>query len=249
MTRKYPGAKWRPITNNYTNRTRTRTRAVVLHVAASNSDSLQDFFNRPNTNASSHFYVTKSGEVQQYVDADLIAWTSGDGNSTTVGIETEGLGTGTWTKAQYKSIVNLVAWLCKIYDIPAKEMKNSRSTSVGIGTHRLGVNGNFPLVGVQRGRIQRGGGELWSSTTGKACPGNDRQKQWPNLVKDVAKALTPVLPKPGNYVVSSATNGTNPPRLLGYSQPSTQAKVKTRRKVGQKLWIAKFITSGETIWG
>lgn len=41
MTTKYPGAKWRPIKHNFTDRKRTRTSAVFPHMRiASNSHSV-----------------------------------------------------------------------------------------------------------------------------------------------------------------------------------------------------------------
>lgn len=248
MARIYPGAVWRPIKHNYTNRRRARTRAVICHVDGGNAKTLFDFFNAPGRNASSHFYVTRAGVVEQYVDADLIAWTSGDGNATTIGIETQGAGDGKWTPEQFAALAKLLVWVCAEYDIPAAQMPNSKPSSVGIGTHRLGVNGNFALTGVQRGRIQRGGGELWSSARGKICPGYDRQAQWPVLVSTVAALIADTkLPPAGWYHTARVTNGTQ--TVSGYAAASTQSKVKHRRQLGFNVYIAETVTSGKTAWG
>lgn len=185
MTR-VPGTKWRPIVRNFTNRKRTRTRGVVLHVAASNATSLHGFFNRAGVNASSHLYVDYNGNTEQYVDADKIAWTSGEGNATTIGIETAGMGSGKWTDAQLKELARLCRWAAKKYGFPLRKASSSRAGSSGVFTHRHGVDGNFPTKGVQRGRLQRaknGLGEKWSSAYGKICPGYDRQEQWPVVVR------------------------------------------------------------------
>jgi hypothetical protein len=185
MTR-VPGTKWRPISRNFTNRKRTRTRGVVLHVAVSNATSLHGFFNSPGANASSHLYVDYKGNTEQYVDADKIAWTSGEGNATTIGIETAGMGNGKWTDAQLKELARLCRWAAEKYGFPLRKAASSRPSSSGIFTHRHGVDGNFPTEGVQRGRLQRakkGLGEKWSSAYGKVCPGNERQEQWPLVVK------------------------------------------------------------------
>lgn len=177
MTR-YPGADWLPISRNFTDRKRARTDGIVLHSAASDASSLRGFFNRAGVNASSHLYVTKAGRVEQYVDLDKIAWTSGAGNARTIGIETEGV-TGArpnepFTDAQIKALVEVLAWLARRYDVPVRAMQSSRSTERGIGWHRLGVRGNFPaLPSPLAGITQRGGGESWSGVV-KTCPGDAR---------------------------------------------------------------------------
>lgn len=185
MTR-IPGTKWRPIVRNFTNRKRTRTRGVVLHVAVSNSTSLHGFFNRSGVNASSHLYVDYNGNTEQYVDADKIAWTSGEGNATTIGIETAGMGSGKWTKKQLRELARLCRWAAIKYNFPLRKAGSSRKNARGIFTHRHGTDGNFPTKGVQRGRLQRakkGLGEKWSSAYGKVCPGYDRQEQWTEVVR------------------------------------------------------------------
>lgn len=185
MTR-VPGTRWRPIVRNFTNRRRTRTRGVVLHVAETEAASLHGYFNRPGVNASSHLYVDYKGNTEQYVDADKIAWASAEGNATTISIETAGKGSGKWTKAQMRELARLCRWAAKKYGFPLRAAGSSRPSSSGIFTHRHGVDGNFPTKGVQRGRLQRakkGLGEKWSSAYGKVCPGNARQEQWPVVVR------------------------------------------------------------------
>lgn len=182
---KYSPAKWRPISRNFSNRKRTRTRGIVLHVDAGDNASLFNYFNTTSTPASCHIHVAKNGSMEQYVDLDKISWTSGEGNATTIGVETQGLGSEAWTAQQITSLAKLVRWAAFKYDFPLRRMKSSRANSKGVGTHRLGVNGNFPTTGVQRGRQQRakkGLGELWSSTV-KTCPGDKRQAQWPDVVR------------------------------------------------------------------
>lgn len=243
----YPKAQKLPILRNYTKRKRSRTRGIVLHVDGGNAESLYSFFNTPGRNASSHFYVKANGFVEQYIDTDFIAYTSGDANNSTIGIETQGKGVGSWTTKQRKAIVELLAWLSTEHSVPVVPMHNSKTNSVGIATHRVGVNGNFPLTGVQRGRLQRGGGELWSSSRGKICPGYDRQKQWPGIVKAVERELLETKYQPGYYHTVKPTNGYS--TTLGYAKPSTQSKIKTRRKKNHNLYIVRFVVSGKTVWG
>ena len=186
MARKYPPGRFRQIPRNYTNSRRKTTRAVVLHTTASASaTSMFGWFSNPAAQASSQFHTDVAGVTEQYMDADLIAWASAAGNATTVAIETQGDGTKPWSAAQYKELVRLVAWLCRVYGIPATLMPDSKPNSRGIGSHRLGIDGTFPATGIQRGRLQRGGGEIWSSARGKVCPGDARQAQLPALVQAV----------------------------------------------------------------
>lgn len=194
---RYPGATWRPITANLGGPL-TRYDCAILHVDAGGAASLFGQFNNPDANASAHFYVTYSGKVEQYADTNRQTWTSGAARSRSIGIETQGLGPGKWTDAQVKALAQLLVWLHKTHGIPLVLMPNSRLSAKGIGCHRYGVDGNFPaLPSPQAGRIQRGGGELWSSSRGKECPGNARVLQIPTIIA-MAKTLLggAVEPKP-----------------------------------------------------
>lgn len=173
MSSWYPNAVHKPISRNFGGR-RSRTRAVILHVDAGGAASLQGWFNNAASGASSHFHVRYDGVVEQYVDADLTAWTQRAGNSSCIGIETQGKGDGAWTAAQLSSLASLVRWLCDRYGIPKRSMGNSLPSSSGIGYHRMGID---PW------RVS--GGEVWGPR-GKVCPGNLRVDQFPGLVASVA---------------------------------------------------------------
>lgn len=185
-----PGATWRPIARNFTNRKRTRTDAVILHVDAGNATSLFGWFSNANSGSSSHFFVKRDGSIEQYVDADVIAWTSGEGNARSVGVETQGYGAGTWTAEQCESLAKIIAWAHTTYGVPLTAMSDSKTTTKGIGWHRLGIDGNWPnnLLG---GRLQRGGGESWSKARGKECPGDDRIKQVAGIITRAQAIVNP----------------------------------------------------------
>lgn len=180
----YPLAVRKPIVRNFGGK-RPSTRGIVNHVDAGAAASLQGWFNNPTAGASSHFYVKYDGTVEQYVDADLIAWTQRAGNLTCVGIETQGKGDGEWTPAQFASLVALNRWLCERYGIPKVDMRNSLPSSRGMGYHGYGID---PW------RVP--GGEVWGPR-GKVCPGIKRKAQFPSLVAAVAGGITiPVSDKP-----------------------------------------------------
>lgn len=190
MATKIPSAKWRPIARNFTNRRRIRTRGVILHTTASKkATSMFGWFSNVAARASSNLHIADDGTIEQYVDLDKIAWTTGAASDTTIGIETQGDGTDPWTDAQLDALEDTLVHICRRYGIPARQMTSSRASEQGIGWHRLGVDGHFPATGILRGRNQRGGGESWSSSRGKVCPGDARIKQIPALVDAVADRL------------------------------------------------------------
>lgn len=63
---------------------------------------------------------------------------------------------------------------------------DSRPTSRGLAYHRQGINGDFSDFRFP-GRVS--GGELWSGSTGKVCPG-DRKIAQRSEILAIAKAIT-----------------------------------------------------------
>ena len=175
MTIKMPGAVWKPISRNYTKRKRSRTDCVILHVAVSEAASLKGWFNNPKAGASSHFYVRRDGTIEQYLGAEYISWANGAGNSRSITVETQGMGAGSWTGAQITSLAKICRFAHERFGVPMTAMRNSLPSTKGVGYHRLGVN---PW------RLTYG--EVWSSAYGKICPGPDRIKQVPGVVKGAA---------------------------------------------------------------
>jgi hypothetical protein len=169
---------------------------VNLHSTASSAPSQFGYFNRSGI-PDSHFHVAYDGTVEQYVDTSMRAFADLDGNDATISIETQGVakdGNEPWRPAQVKAIIELVAWIVKTHGIPARAAQDSKigASSRGISTHRLGIDGNFPTSGVQRGRLQRGGGMHYSRSRGKICPGYKRQEQtYEEVIPGVVALLTP----------------------------------------------------------
>jgi murein DD-endopeptidase MepM/ murein hydrolase activator NlpD len=205
----YPKALKKPISHNYT-RTVTGKDCVILHTAASNGDSLQAWFNNPSAQASSHFYVRKSGVVEQYIDSKYMSWANVQGNPRSVTIETEGIGNEEWTAKQVQAIVALCQWACKTHSIPIRQMASSAASEKGIGWHRLGCDGNYPTTGILRGRNQRGGGQDWTGAAGygRACPGDDRIKQMPAIIAAVKGTKSTKATKAATKETKETTVGT-----------------------------------------
>ena len=177
-----PGTTWKPIDRNYTPRSSKKSR-VILHVADSEATTLHGWFSTVGAKASSHFYVARDGSIEQYVDTDHISWTSGEGNSDSIGVETQGRATGEWTPAQCKALADIIRWAHQVHGVPLRLMASSKASEHGVGWHRLGVDGYFPeLPSMLAGRSQRGGGQKWSKDGGKPCPGDDRIPQIPGIL-------------------------------------------------------------------
>jgi hypothetical protein len=168
----FPGAIRKEVTRHRT--PMSRYRGHCLHIAVSEGASLFNYFNTPG-NPTSHFYVRYSGVVEQYVDTRFIAPAQLEGNPTMIGTETQGgttnLNTVGWTAAQLETIARLNAWLHETHGIPLVKMPDSLPSSTGIGYHRLGIN---PW------RVD--GGELWSKSNAKECPGDLRITQVPGTI-------------------------------------------------------------------
>src|SRR5690606_19351230 len=139
----------------------------ILHVAVSESSSLRGWFNDPRSGASSHLYVRRDGTLEQYVDMRYTAWTSGSGSATTIGVETQGMGSGKWTPQQVEALAQIVAWAHREFGVPLRVMTSSKASERGVGYHALGV----PATSAQKARgISKTGGQLWSKAVGRPAP-------------------------------------------------------------------------------
>lgn len=177
-----PGAVWRPIPISPDRPRRRKGRGVCLHVAVSEAPSLFGFFST--STSDSHFYVNKAGVIEQYVDTDLVAYANADGNASLISVETQGgvtsPDTEPWTDAQLDGLAAICRWARDVEGVPLQVMPDSRPTSRGIGWHRLGVR---PYV--------VSGGEVWSSSYGKTCPGTRKISQVPEVVRRASPAPPP----------------------------------------------------------
>jgi hypothetical protein len=173
-----PGAIWEP--KNIGDRARrNKGRGVVFHVAVSNSDDLH-----PGPDADWHFYVNRRGQIFQYIDTDYQCWAQSQGNKSLVGVETEGglddpdtpqvetADTEPWSEAALDANARIARWLHENEGAPLKLMQDSRLSSTGIGWHRLGID---PW------RVS--GGESWSASRGKRCPGDAKINQMPEILR------------------------------------------------------------------
>lgn len=119
---------------------------LVLHHAVANG-SLYGFFNNPGAQVSAHFWVAKSGLIEQYVDSSVVAWHGRQLNSRYVGVETEGCTSG---PAYAEPMTDeMAASLARIYAEGAARhgwvnaLANADGQR-GFGYHRMAVNTACP---------------------------------------------------------------------------------------------------------
>lgn len=103
---------------------------IVIHYTANPGSSAQanrNYFeglkDEHTTKASSHFVIGMEGEIIQCIPSGEIAYASNDRNNDTLSIECcHPDESGKFTDATYRSLVDLTAWLCGRFEIPADQV-------------------------------------------------------------------------------------------------------------------------------
>lgn len=95
---------------------------IVIHVTDGSYAGAVAWFLDPQSHVSSHYVVSREGDITQVVARRDIAWHSGNHamNVESIGIEHEGMtdDPAGFTDAEYRASAQLVAWLVHLYDIP-----------------------------------------------------------------------------------------------------------------------------------
>lgn len=142
-------------------------RGLVLHHQAGNG-SLYGWFNNPAAKVSAHFWVSKGGVIEQYIDTARVAWHGMDLNSNWVGVETEGCPSGrdeAMTDAMFNALVRLYREGNRRHGWP--NQLASSNGGRGFGFHRMAVNTACPCDV----RLNRRSAILSAAFGGAAAPG------------------------------------------------------------------------------
>lgn len=151
-------AQRRPIRHNFTAGGRDGDRGLVLHVQEGEG-SLYEHFSAPGQRSSAHFWVSRAGEIEQYVSVHDRAWAQGSGNSAWTSVETSGFATGTLTPAQVDATARIYAWGVREHGWVLELAESPQGH--GLGTHEMGGAGwgghacPGPLRAAQREEILR----------------------------------------------------------------------------------------------
>ncbi len=184
----YPGAVRVDVGGNG-NRITARPPENVLHIAASswnvnvdNPTSLEGisgWIEQGSTEA--HTYNDQFGFMLQYCDLFLAVDGTKDGNWRNRTHEawnppqSDGdLNDSRYTPEQCERFSDFLAWDSKENGVLLQNMRNSRRESHGVGAHRYGITGYNPWKTV--------GGEVWSTSSSKICPGTERVNQLDGII-------------------------------------------------------------------
>ncbi|WP_240804204.1 peptidoglycan recognition family protein [Streptomyces sp. A0592] len=147
-----PDAALKPLSVNFTPGGLREVRGLVLHVQEG-ENSLHDRFSDPAVRSSAHFWVSQSGEIEQYVSAHDRAWAQGTGNPSWLSVETSGFASRPLTAQQVDAVARIYAWGMAQHGWPLAPAPTPLGR--GLGIHSMG-------------------GRAWG---GHACPGPLRSAQ------------------------------------------------------------------------
>lgn len=114
--------------------------SIVMHDLEGSTQGAINWWNT-NGQSSAHYIISKDGSIVQCVKDEDIAWHAGTNvangrtafwktnniNTNSIGIELEGYTTTPYTPEQYKSLIDLGAWLCQYYNILVEHTFNQIS--------------------------------------------------------------------------------------------------------------------------
>lgn len=128
-----------------------------------------------------HFSVRLDGTILQSRDTRFRSAANLDGNHRVIAIENED--GGKWweplTDAQVRANADILRWANETHGVPLQLCPDSRPTSRGLAYHRQGIDGNF---GGHRFPGRVAGGEVWTLSRGKECPGDNKIAQLPDIL-------------------------------------------------------------------
>ncbi|MFC9811190.1 N-acetylmuramoyl-L-alanine amidase [Streptomyces virginiae] len=130
-----PDATRKPLSVNFTPGGLREMRGLVLHVQEG-ENSLHAHFSDPAVQSSAHFWVSQSGEIEQYVSAHDRAWAQGTGNPSWLSVETSGFASRPLTAQQVDSVARIYAWGMAQHGWPLEPA--STPLGRGLGIHRMG---------------------------------------------------------------------------------------------------------------
>lgn len=146
-----------------------------------------------------HFSVKADGTILQSRDTVFQSGANLEGNHRIIAIENEDHGSafGSWnihdghavpgfTEEQREANAKIIAWAHETHGIPIKACPNSRPSSRGVAYHRQGIKGNWS--GYEYGGWVSGG-EIWTTSPGKVCPGDRRIKETLEIIIPRAREI------------------------------------------------------------
>lgn len=142
-------ARWKPVVNH--GGPMIGQNGLVLHHAVANGSLFQQFNDpapggNPDNAVSAHFWVSLTGEIEQYVDSETQAWHARQLNVDYCGVETEGCTTAPYAQPMTTPMIDA---LSKLYAEGHQRhgwpnaLANAEGQR-GFGYHRMAVNTACP---------------------------------------------------------------------------------------------------------
>lgn len=245
-----PGTNWRPV-QNCTPHGSIEQRGLVLHVQEGNN-SIWGWFNDPAAEASSDFWVSKAGLIEQYVDTGVDrAWAQAAGNAYYASVETEGYPDEPLTQAQIDGVARIYAWGHTTFGWPLVVIDST--TEHGFTWHGAGGTawgGHFDCPGnvrkAQRQQIlDRAQQFLGGATTSApAWPGRYLRLGKPYMTGEDVHALQARLAKRGWRITVDGVFGPQTDQVIRAFQAEKGLTVDGI--VGPVTWVAIFRTDNVT---
>lgn len=137
-------ATWRGPTSNKKTGGQTEVRGLVVHIAEGWFEGTIAWQLNPKSKISSHFIVSRTGEIAQMVDTADAAWTQRSGNGEWLSVECEGFtkdndrNPGGWEKlspAQLDAVAALLHECHRRHNVPMQT--TNAATGRGLGHHSM----------------------------------------------------------------------------------------------------------------
>jgi N-acetylmuramoyl-L-alanine amidase-like protein len=174
-----------------------------------------------------HFSVRADGYIWQHRDTSRQSAANYQGNGHIIAVETEDHGAAfgswsgsnvpPWTSQQIDALSKIAVWANQVHGIPLVQCPNSIRGSKGIAYHRQGIDGNF-----SNGRVP--GGEVWSTSRGKVCPGDNRIAQMPQIISLAQSGGVDLTPEEHNALMGVSN-------VLGAYYTASKGKM-----IGKGIW-------------
>ena len=168
---------------------------VIIHHTAQNScDQTFQTFRTESTQVSAHYVICRDGVIQHMLNDYLRAWHAGAGswgnitdvNSVSIGIELDNNGNEPFSDNQINSLIKLLGYLKKTYNIPNANFIGHSDVAPG---RKVDPSAYFPWQKL----AENGFGYWYSDTAGVKVPDNFNALEALRIVgydvKDPAKAL------------------------------------------------------------
>lgn len=224
-----------------------------MHTTDGGGD-LYAWFNNPNVKASAHYGVLLSGVVEQYVKEGDMAWHAGtnaenglpNNNWETIGIEHQDNG-NEWdsirTPELYEAAAQLLADICKRYNIPCRLLSREEKWGSGIALHNYYANKTCS-AGLDVNRIILRANQIMSSQTNPnnnmeaiyvAVEGGDgysniaKRAGWPywDEAERVINELRSLNPAHPSFARGNHLWATDPAFIVGYREVPQSAPAPT----------------------